>query len=130
MAFKKQVAVVRRAPSVPKKRYEALVRVRQASAKRLKEVGAKRIGVLVGAATGYGVGYIEANQKLEAKFTSPAALGAAGFVASFVLPGLVKGKGGVAAAECGAALLGIALYKAGLGQPLIGEDDSVEGDWQ
>lgn len=128
---KKSAVVVRRAPSVPKARFEMVQRLTAAKAKRTREVAAKRVGTLVGAAAGAACGWAEKNGKVQPKFTSPVALAVAGAVLSFVLPETSMGRGklGQASAEAGAGLLAVAGYKLGQGQAAIGEDDSVEGDW-
>lgn len=131
----KGTQLARRAPSVPKKRFEALQQARSRAVAKGREVAAKRVGTLVGAATGYGIGWAEANGKMPARLSSPAAIGGIGAVAALVLPSYIKGRAGAALAEAGAAMLGIATYKLGTGVPAIGEDDTesgdqVQGDWQ
>jgi hypothetical protein len=128
---KKSAVVVRRSPMVSKARFEMLKAAGARKAKRTREVAAKRVGTIVGAGTGALCGYLEKTGKLAPKFTSPAALAVGGAVLAFVLPetGMGKGKVGQASAEAGAGLLAVAAYKLGLGQPVVGEDDSVEGDW-
>lgn len=128
---KKTEMVRHRAPSVPKRKYEMVVAAKAAVAKRAREGVAKRVGVLVGTVAAGAAGYVERNKTLGARYTSPVAMGVAGVVLAFVAPEMAKGKVGQAAAEAGAGLLAVAVYKASLGQPMIGEDDSVEGEgWE
>jgi hypothetical protein len=125
---KKTAVVVRRAPMVSKAKLE-LVKSHASNAKRkAREVGARRVGTLVGAGTCAAVGWAEKNAKLAPNYTSPMVLGLTGAVLAFVLPetGMGKGKLGQASAEAGAGLLGVAAYKIAAGQAVIGDD----GDWQ
>lgn len=125
------LAVRHRAPMVSKRKFEGLKAAGLARAKRAREVAARRTGTIVGGATAGLVGYLEKTGRMSPKFSSPVAFAGAGFVLSFVLPetGMGKGKLGQMSAEAGSALLAVGCYKAGLGQPMIGDDDGVEGDW-
>ena len=136
MAKRAAAIAIRRAPSVPKKKYEMAQRMAAAKGKRAREIAAKRTGTIVGAVAGGTIGYLERTGKISPKFTSPVALGVAGVVLAFVAPETSMGKGklGAALAEAGSAALAVAAYKAGQGQPMIGEDivgddGSVEGEW-
>lgn len=145
MPFQKQatksaivVSAPRRAPMVSKAKFEALKDAAKNKSKRTREVAARRAGTLVGVASAGAVGYLERTGKLPPKFTSVAALGVAGGVLAFVMPetGMGKGKLGGMMAEAGASLLGVAAYKLGAGQPIIGEDDTeyagddTEAGWE
>ncbi len=123
---KRSQQLVRRAPSVPKARFEALQLARSAATRRAKVAAQQRVGSLVGAATGYGLGYLEKKgHKLPTVGGVEPTL-MAGLVLTFgpTLLGAGNSRLGQVAAEVGSAALGIASYKAGLGQSMVsGEDD-------
>jgi hypothetical protein len=130
------VVVHRRAPSVPLKKFEAIKSRTALAARKGREVAAKRAGTLVGAGAAYAIGWLQANQKVDPKYLSPAILGGVGAGLTFFVADRVRGQVGAALAEAGSAALGVAAYRAGLGEALIGADDdvagddSVEGDWE
>jgi|SRR6185295_1836616 len=129
---KQQIQVRHKTPTVSKKRYEMVRAAGAATRRKAREVAAKRAGTLVGTGTGALAGYLERTGKVSPKFTSPMALGIAGAVLAFVVPetGMGRGKVGQAAAEAGSGLLAVAGYKLGLGQAVIGEDDTESaGSW-
>lgn len=125
-------AMVRRAPTVSKAKYEGLARARSAAVRKSKEVASARAGVVTGAVAAYLVGHFEkAGKKLPTVGgIEPTAL--YGAALAFGVPMFVKGKVGTMAAEAGAAVLGIAAYKAGMGQPMRSvsgdADDDDDGD--
>lgn len=123
---KSQSLAPRRAPTVSKARFEALQLARSAATKRAKDAAQQRVGAMVGAAAGLGLGYLE---KKGHKLPSVAGIDPtllAGVVLTFgpTIMGQGRTKLGQVAAEAGASALAIAMYKAGLGQPMIaGEDE-------
>lgn len=125
MAKKSNQMAVRRPASVPKARFEALQLARSAATKRAKEAAQQRVGAVVGAATGYGLGYLEKKgHKLPTVGGVDPTL-MAGLVLTFgpTLLGAGRSKLGQVAAEAGASALGIAAYRFGLGQPMISGED-------
>jgi hypothetical protein len=125
MSKKSQLAP-RRAPSVPKARFEALQLARSAATRRAKVAAQERVGAVVGAAAGYGLGYMEKKgHKLPSiGGVEPTLLAGLALTFGPTLLGQGNSKLGRVAAEFGSASLSIAAYKAGLGQPMVsGEDE-------
>ena len=125
--------VVRRShtPTVRKEKYERLVEHGRKVRAKAAQASAQRVGTLIGGGVGGVAGYLERIGKMPKHVGSPAVLGAVGFASLFVP---MKGKLGVVAAEVGASALTLGMYKLGLGQPIIGEDDELEpgevaGEW-
>lgn len=124
MAKSKTAIAVRRAPTVPKKKYEMALAARNAAGRRAREAAEERIGVVVGAVAGYGIGALE---KKGTRIPTVAGIEPTllyGGLASFG-PALlgIRGRAANIIAEAGAASLGIAAYKFGLGHPMVGEDE-------
>jgi hypothetical protein len=123
---KKTQQLARRAPSVPKARFEALQLARSAATRRAKVAAQERVGAVVGAAAGYGLGYMEKKgHKLPSiGGVEPTLLAGLALTFGPTLLGQGNSKLGRVAAEFGSASLSIAAYKAGLGQPMVsGEDE-------
>lgn len=124
----RKTQIVRRAPTVSKSRYEALVRTRSAAANRTRQIAQQRAGSLVGIAACAGVGYLEKQGKMPSLGGFEPTL-VVGVALGFLLPALVKGKAGQMSAEAGAALCGVAAYKLGTGAPIrVGEDGDFGED--
>lgn len=121
----KKTQIVRKAPTVSKSRYEALQLARSRATAKAKQAAQQRVGSLVGAGTAYGIGYLEkTGRKLPTVGgVEPTLL--AGLVLTFgpTLLGAGTTKLGQVAAEVGSSALGVAAYKAGLGHPMVGEDE-------
>lgn len=112
-------------PGVPRKRYELAVRAASAARRKSSEVGKERLGVLIGAGTAFLVGHYEKDGKKLPTLAGVEPTALCGAVLAFG-PSLfgIRGKFANMAAESGASMLGLAAYKAGLGQPIIaGEDE-------
>ena len=119
MAKKQHQVVVapRKAPTVPKAKFEALVRARHVAARKTREVAGQRVGMLVGMAACGAVGYLEKEEKMpDFGGVVPTVIGAV--VLGFIGPMLIKGRAGSAMAEAGSALGGVAAYKLAKGAPL------------
>lgn len=124
MASKTQVVVRRAAPVVPKKKYELAVKAGQLARARGKQAAQERMGAIIGGAAGYGVGYLEKKgTRLPTVFGLEPTLLYGGLLTFGPALLGIRGQTANMAAEGGATLLGIAGYKAGLGMPMVGEDD-------
>lgn len=122
----KHAIAVRRAPSVPKSKYENIVRLQSSAKKRAKEMASERIGIIVAAGAGAAIGLAEK------KGTALPTVGGIqptilyGAILAFVVPEMTKGKLGRMSAEAGAGLLTLGAYKLATGAPLrVGEDDEA-----
>ena len=125
-------SIARRAPSVPKKKYEMALRGARSANARAKRVANERIGTLVGMGTGYAVGRLERSGKKLPTVGGVEPTAVCGAALAFLpsMLGIGGGRLGTIAAEAGSALLGLAAYKVGKGiAPLVAGDDGGEG-WE